>query len=183
MGRRLLFSLKQCPAKIMQTNRRKPAPKVDRQHQKLGPSLSHLGEDVPSNVVVLRFTISKKIDEKWGINVVGGKGSISHNIYVKDVQFGSVCARDGQLLNGDCVLEVNGEDMTTKTHSEAIQVFRRYQTILDIVVSRMTVSQLKETSCNYASSISRYDRIGQMDDEPVVMEHKEIPNNYTATIW
>ena len=106
LGRRLLFSLKQCPAKIMQTNRRKPTSKVDRQHQKLGHSLSHLGEDVPSNVV-FRFVISKKIDEKWGINVVGGKGSISHNIYVKDVQFGSVCARDGQLLNGDCVLEVN----------------------------------------------------------------------------
>ena len=77
---------------------------VPHQREPLHKSLSYLEEDEAPDNVVLNLVVKKNPSEKWGIVFVGGAGSISANVYVKQIHPGTVC--DGQLKEGDQILEV-----------------------------------------------------------------------------
>ena len=107
---------------------------------------------------------------------------------MKGITKNSVCALDGQLQIGDNILEINGENLTDKTHEEVVQVFRRCQTDLNVVVSRLVEQKLSTNSpvlCSYQSSITPKYKGTSLDEESVVLEHKPLsaPKNYSTTIW
>uniref|UniRef100_A0A914YN55 PDZ domain-containing protein n=1 Tax=Panagrolaimus superbus TaxID=310955 RepID=A0A914YN55_9BILA len=62
-----------------------------------------------------------------GFSIVGGSDSPRGNmgIFVKTVFPHGIAAQSGLLKKGDEILQVNNFDMTSKTHSEALQIFRK----------------------------------------------------------
>ena len=143
--------------------------------------------DIP-NHVILTFSIRKHEDAPWGIRLVGGIKSISGKVYVKGIARNSACGLDSQLQIGDNILEVNGECMVGKTHEEAVEMFRKCGTDINLVVSRWVKIKWRADSSflcsNQCGIVSRY-RSNTIDEETAVMEHKPIklPKNYSTTIW
>ena len=158
----------------------------DGSERRLKKSLSVLPE-TPDHIL-LTFSLTKEEKETWGISIVGGLQSISGHVYVKGITKNSVCALDGQLQIGDNILEINGENLREKTHEEVVEVFRRCQTELNVVVSRLVEQKLRTNSrvlCSYQSSITPKYKGTSLDEESVIMEHKPLPapKNYSTIIW
>uniref|UniRef100_A0AC35G4M4 PDZ domain-containing protein n=1 Tax=Panagrolaimus sp. PS1159 TaxID=55785 RepID=A0AC35G4M4_9BILA len=62
-----------------------------------------------------------------GFSIVGGTDSPrgAMGIFVKTIFPHGIAAQSGLLKKGDEILQVNNFDMTSKTHSEALQIFRK----------------------------------------------------------
>ena len=159
---------------------------LDSTQRYLKKSLSYLPES--PNDVVLQLTLMKEKKERWGISVVGGANSTSGNIYIKEISRDSISECDGQLKVGDRILEVNGENVMNKSHEETVDIFRRNQTELNLVVSRLTSSKSKTNGsviCTFESSAEKCFFSNVLDEESVVMEHKSLPTpkNYSSNMW
>ena len=155
--------------------------KLDSPSRCLKKSLSYLPE-TPDHVL-LNFSLAKEIKEAWGIIIVGGTKSRSGNVYIKKIVVDSVCDVDGHLKVGDNILEVNGECLKNKSHEEAVDVFHRSQTELNIIVSRLVEKKSKTDNpvlCSFQSSVKQRYISSSFDEEPDILEHKPlpVPKNY-----
>ncbi|KAJ8000543.1 hypothetical protein DPEC_G00181200 [Dallia pectoralis] len=59
-----------------------------------------------------------------GLSIVGGCDTLLGAILIHEVNDGGAAQRDGRLLAGDQILEVNGIDLRQATHEEAIGILR-----------------------------------------------------------
>uniref|UniRef100_A0AAR2IQP5 PDZ domain-containing protein n=1 Tax=Pygocentrus nattereri TaxID=42514 RepID=A0AAR2IQP5_PYGNA len=59
-----------------------------------------------------------------GLSIVGGCNTLMGVILIHEVNEGGAAHRDGRLLAGDQILEVNGIDLRMATHEEALSVLR-----------------------------------------------------------
>ncbi|KAM4626287.1 partitioning defective 3 homolog B isoform 2-T2 [Discoglossus pictus] len=89
------------------------------------PSLSPLGFGTPKNVKKLRIDL-KKGPEGLGFTVVTRDSSIHGPgpIFVKNILPKGAAIKDGRLLSGDRILEVNGWDIAGRTQEELVAVLR-----------------------------------------------------------
>jgi len=58
-------------------------------------------------------------------------GSQTENVLISSVQ-GMAADQTGQLFVGDAILTVNGEDLRTATHDEAVKALKRAGKIVDL---------------------------------------------------
>ncbi|XP_030208397.1 multiple PDZ domain protein isoform X1 [Gadus morhua] len=59
-----------------------------------------------------------------GLSIVGGCDTLLGTVIIHEVNYGGAAQRDGRLLAGDQILEVNGIDLRQATHEEALGVLR-----------------------------------------------------------
>ncbi|XP_072526537.1 multiple PDZ domain protein isoform X2 [Salminus brasiliensis] len=59
-----------------------------------------------------------------GLSIVGGCNTLLGTILIHEVNEGGAAYRDGRLMAGDQILEVNGIDLRLATHEEALSVLR-----------------------------------------------------------
>ncbi|CAF2877629.1 unnamed protein product [Rotaria sp. Silwood2] len=71
-----------------------------------------------------------------GLSVVGGSDTQLSAIIIHDIYDGCAAQRDGRLLVGDQILEVNSIDLRSATHEEAIQALRQATNVVRILVLR-----------------------------------------------
>ncbi|CAF3059816.1 unnamed protein product [Rotaria socialis] len=71
-----------------------------------------------------------------GLSVVGGSDTQLSAIIIHDIYEGCATQRDGRLLVGDRILEVNSIDLRSATHEEAMQALRQTTSIIRMVVLR-----------------------------------------------
>ncbi|CAF4414764.1 unnamed protein product [Rotaria socialis] len=71
-----------------------------------------------------------------GLSVVGGSDTQLSAIIIHDIYEGCAVQRDGRLLVGDQILEVNSIDLRSATHEEAIEALRQATTVVRILVLR-----------------------------------------------
>ncbi|CAF4656488.1 unnamed protein product [Rotaria sp. Silwood1] len=71
-----------------------------------------------------------------GLSVVGGFDTQLSAIIIHDIYDGCAAQRDGRLLVGDQILEVNSIDLRSSTHEEAIQALRQATNTVRILVLR-----------------------------------------------
>ncbi|XP_026550182.1 ligand of Numb protein X 2-like, partial [Notechis scutatus] len=64
-------------------------------------------------------------EEELGMRIVGGKDTPLGNIVVQEIFQDSVVAADGKLAPGDHILEVNGVNISSVTHCQAIALLRQ----------------------------------------------------------
>ncbi|KAG8144326.1 putative Ligand of Numb protein [Naja naja] len=64
-------------------------------------------------------------EEELGMRIVGGKDTPLGNIVVQEILQDSVVAADGKLAPGDHILEVNGVNISSVTHCQAIALLRQ----------------------------------------------------------
>ncbi|XP_074953504.1 inaD-like protein isoform X2 [Phalacrocorax aristotelis] len=71
-----------------------------------------------------------------GLSIVGGKDTPLDAIVIHEVYEEGAAARDGRLWAGDQILEVNGIDLRTASHEEAITALRQTPQKVQLVVYR-----------------------------------------------
>uniref|UniRef100_A0A8C0FYG6 PDZ domain-containing protein n=1 Tax=Chelonoidis abingdonii TaxID=106734 RepID=A0A8C0FYG6_CHEAB len=73
-------------------------------------------------------------EEELGMRIVGGKDTPLGNIVVQEVLRDSVVAADGKIAPGDHILEVNGINISSVTHCQAISLLRHPGPVLHLMV-------------------------------------------------
>nr|XP_040145117.1 inaD-like protein [Ictidomys tridecemlineatus] len=71
-----------------------------------------------------------------GLSIVGGRDTPLDAIVIHEVYEEGAAARDGRLWAGDQILEVNGVDLRTSSHEEAITALRQTPQKVRLVVYR-----------------------------------------------
>ncbi|XP_074864082.1 ligand of Numb protein X 2-like isoform X1 [Carettochelys insculpta] len=93
-------------------------------------------------------------EEDLGMRIVGGKDTPLGNIVVQEVLRDSVVAADGKIAPGDHILEVNGVNISSVTHCQAISLLRQPGPVLHLMVlqekgfSNRTASQDSNSAVN-----------------------------------
>ncbi|NXY50367.1 LNX2 protein, partial [Ceuthmochares aereus] len=73
-------------------------------------------------------------EEELGMRIVGGKDTPLGNIVVQEVLRDSVIAADGRIAPGDHILEVNGVNISSVTHCQAVSFLRHPAPVLHLMV-------------------------------------------------
>ncbi|NXJ13550.1 LNX2 protein, partial [Odontophorus gujanensis] len=73
-------------------------------------------------------------EEELGMRIVGGKDTPLGNIVVQEVLRDSVVAADGRIAPGDHILEVNGVNISSVTHCQAVSFLRHPGPVLHLMV-------------------------------------------------
>ncbi|XP_014783948.1 multiple PDZ domain protein [Octopus bimaculoides] len=71
-----------------------------------------------------------------GLSIVGGSDTLLGSIIIHEVYVDGAAHKDGRLMAGDQIFEVNDEDLKDATHERAIQVLRQTPTIVKLLVYR-----------------------------------------------
>ncbi|XP_061182672.1 ligand of Numb protein X 2-like isoform X2 [Saccostrea echinata] len=71
-----------------------------------------------------------------GISIVGGNDTPLGCIVIQEVFPDGVIAKDGRLMPGDQILEVNGEDLTQASHYKAQQLLGHYYPVCRLTLYR-----------------------------------------------
>ncbi|KAJ1114000.1 hypothetical protein NDU88_002240 [Pleurodeles waltl] len=73
-----------------------------------------------------QITVKKELQESLGMTVAGGRGSKSGElpIFVTSVQPHGCLAKDSRIKRGDVLLSINGIDLTSLSHSEAVNALK-----------------------------------------------------------
>uniref|UniRef100_A0A8D0H8V4 Ligand of Numb protein X 2-like n=1 Tax=Sphenodon punctatus TaxID=8508 RepID=A0A8D0H8V4_SPHPU len=96
-------------------------------------------EDQPQRSSLVAETSAIEIhiedpEEELGMRIVGGKNTPLGNIVVQEVLWDSVVAADGRIAPGDHILEVNGVNISSVSHGQAISLLRHPGPVLHLVV-------------------------------------------------
>ncbi|XP_064625555.1 multiple PDZ domain protein-like isoform X21 [Lineus longissimus] len=124
---------------------------ADGQHGRTSPRESHHHLEVPQgdpatcDILPGRSTVIEinKGKSGLGISIVGGSDTLLGAIIIHEVYEDGAANRDGRLISGDQILEVNHEDLRDATHERAIQVLRQTPSKVRMCVYRDD-SQLKD---------------------------------------
>ncbi|EMP35459.1 Ligand of Numb protein X 2 [Chelonia mydas] len=95
--------------------------------------------DLPQKASLVAETSTIEIrrddpEEELGMRIVGGKDTPLGNIVVQEVLRDSVVASDGKIAPGDHILEVNGVNISSMTHCQAISLLRHPSPVLHLMV-------------------------------------------------
>lgn len=96
----------------------------------VNPAFDGSEEDLPQRASLLAETSLIEIhrddpEEDLGMRIVGGKDTPLGNIVIQEVLRDSVVGTDGRIAPGDHILEVNGVNISSVTHSQAISLLRQ----------------------------------------------------------
>uniref|UniRef100_A0A0F7Z8B6 Ligand of Numb protein X 2-like n=1 Tax=Crotalus adamanteus TaxID=8729 RepID=A0A0F7Z8B6_CROAD len=96
----------------------------------VNPAFDGSEEDLPQRASLLAETSTIELhredpEEELGMRIVGGKDTPLGNIVVQEIFQDSVAATDGKLAPGDHILEVNGVNISSVTHCQAISLLRQ----------------------------------------------------------
>uniref|UniRef100_A0A8B9IWH2 LNX2 protein n=1 Tax=Amazona collaria TaxID=241587 RepID=A0A8B9IWH2_9PSIT len=97
------------------------------------------GENLPQRTSLVAETTTVEIhredpEEELGMRIVGGKDTPLGNIVVQEVLQDSVIAADGRIAPGDHILEVNGVNISSVTHCQAVSFLRHPGPVLHLMV-------------------------------------------------
>ncbi|KAL8181183.1 UNVERIFIED_CONTAM: hypothetical protein K2H54_049185, partial [Gekko kuhli] len=96
----------------------------------VNPAFDGSEEDLPQRASLLAETSVIEIhrddpEEDLGMRIVGGKDTPLGNIVIQEVLRGSAVGADGRIAPGDHILEVNGVNISSVTHGQAISLLRQ----------------------------------------------------------
>ncbi|XP_019792380.2 ligand of Numb protein X 2 isoform X2 [Tursiops truncatus] len=94
------------------------------------------------------ITIKKEPHESLGMTVAGGRGSKSGElpIFVTSVPPHGCLARDGRIKRGDILLNINGIDLTSLSHSEAVAMLKASATSPTVALKALEVQVVEEAA-------------------------------------
>uniref|UniRef100_A0A8B9Q2T4 LNX2 protein n=1 Tax=Apteryx owenii TaxID=8824 RepID=A0A8B9Q2T4_APTOW len=105
----------------------------------VNPAFEETEEDLPQRASLVAETSTIEIhredpEEDLGMRIVGGKDTPLGNIVVQEVLRHSVIAADGRIAPGDHILEVNGVNISSVTHCQAVSFLRHPGPVLHLMV-------------------------------------------------
>uniref|UniRef100_A0A8D0F1K1 Ligand of numb-protein X 2 n=1 Tax=Strix occidentalis caurina TaxID=311401 RepID=A0A8D0F1K1_STROC len=123
-------------------------------------SLQFLQSDLPQRTSLVAETTTIEIhredpEEELGMRIVGGKDTPLGNIVVQEVLRDSVIAADGRIAPGDHILEVNGVNISSVTHCQAVSFLRHPGPVLHLMVLQEKGFSNKTAQQDSASATNR----------------------------
>ncbi|XP_042334712.1 ligand of Numb protein X 2-like [Sceloporus undulatus] len=105
----------------------------------VNPAFDESEEDLPQRTSLIAETNAIEIhrddpEEELGMRIVGGKDTPLGNIVVQEVLPDSVVAADGKIAPGDHILEINGVNISSVTHFQAVSLLRQPCAVLHLIV-------------------------------------------------
>nr|XP_020639993.1 ligand of Numb protein X 2-like [Pogona vitticeps]XP_020639994.1 ligand of Numb protein X 2-like [Pogona vitticeps]XP_020639995.1 ligand of Numb protein X 2-like [Pogona vitticeps] len=105
----------------------------------VNPAFDGSEEDLPQRASLVAETNAIEIhredpEEELGMRIVGGKDTPLGNVVVQEVLPDSVVAVDGRIAPGDHILEVNGLNVSSVTHCQALSLLRQPCAVLHLIV-------------------------------------------------
>ncbi|NWX82292.1 LNX2 protein, partial [Nothoprocta ornata] len=94
-------------------------------------------------------------EEDLGMRIVGGKDTPLGNIVVQEVVRHSVVAADGRIAPGDHILEVNGVNISSVTHCQAVSFLRHPGPVLHLMVLQEKGFSSKTVQQDFSSAPNR----------------------------
>ncbi|XP_036378548.1 ligand of Numb protein X 2a [Megalops cyprinoides] len=93
-----------------------------------------------------QVSVCKEPQESLGMTVAGGRGSRSGElpIFVTSVQPHGCLSRDGRIKRGDVLLSINGQDLTSLSHSEAVGTLKASAASSSVQLRALEVSTVEE---------------------------------------
>ncbi|XP_035826009.1 ligand of Numb protein X 2 [Aplysia californica] len=85
---------------------------------------------------VSTIEVQRRQSENLGISVVGGCDTPLVCTVIQEVFSEGAVTRDGRLIAGDQILEVNGEDLTQATHHQAVTILAQFFPVCRLTVYR-----------------------------------------------
>lgn len=85
---------------------------------------------------LLQLSLKRRAGIGFGLSVQGGRDTDIPEICIKRVFAGSPAHELGTLTPGDILLRVNGHNLVGVTHEEAITIFKKCGSTLDIVLRK-----------------------------------------------
>uniref|UniRef100_A0A8D0EZW3 LNX2 protein n=1 Tax=Strix occidentalis caurina TaxID=311401 RepID=A0A8D0EZW3_STROC len=118
------------------------------------------GENLPQRTSLVAETTTIEIhredpEEELGMRIVGGKDTPLGNIVVQEVLRDSVIAADGRIAPGDHILEVNGVNISSVTHCQAVSFLRHPGPVLHLMVLQEKGFSNKTAQQDSASATNR----------------------------
>ncbi|XP_036914780.1 ligand of Numb protein X 2 [Sturnira hondurensis] len=94
------------------------------------------------------ITVKKEPHESLGMTVAGGRGSKSGElpIFVTSVPPHGCLARDGRIKRGDVLLNINGIDLTSLSHSEAVAMLKASAASPTVALKALEVQVVEEAT-------------------------------------
>ncbi|XP_002738713.1 ligand of Numb protein X 2-like [Saccoglossus kowalevskii] len=80
-----------------------------------------------------------RTEDELGFSIVGGNDTPLVGIVVQEVFPGGLIDTDGRVLQGDQILEVNGEDLRDVTHSQGRAALSRMSSVVRLTILREKV--------------------------------------------
>jgi hypothetical protein len=91
------------------------------------------------------------VDAKHGDG--DGRASSITGIFIKNVLEGSPAGMSGQLATGDRILEVDGHDLRSASHDEAVDVIRQSGQVISFLVQSLVAANVSATASNATGSV------------------------------
>ncbi|KFO80136.1 Ligand of Numb protein X 2, partial [Cuculus canorus] len=126
----------------------------------VNPAFEETEEDLPQRTSLVAETNTIEIhredpEEELGMRIVGGKDTPLGNIVVQEVLRDSVIAVDGRIAPGDHILEVNGVNISSVTHCQAVSFLRHPGPVLHLMVLQEKIFSNKTAQQDSTSAASR----------------------------
>uniref|UniRef100_A0A8D0F2B3 Ligand of Numb protein X 2-like n=1 Tax=Strix occidentalis caurina TaxID=311401 RepID=A0A8D0F2B3_STROC len=126
----------------------------------VNPAFEETEEDLPQRTSLVAETTTIEIhredpEEELGMRIVGGKDTPLGNIVVQEVLRDSVIAADGRIAPGDHILEVNGVNISSVTHCQAVSFLRHPGPVLHLMVLQEKGFSNKTAQQDSASATNR----------------------------
>ncbi|XP_033115091.1 multiple PDZ domain protein-like isoform X2 [Anneissia japonica] len=83
----------------------------------------------------------KEPNKSLGISIIGGRTAEQQGIYIKHILEGSPAGRNGTLKTGDRILQVNGIDLRSATHEEAVDIIRKTSNPVQFLIQSLPAGE------------------------------------------
>ena len=138
---------------------------------------------------------TRRIGKKYHIRLIKDLNGLGFSITTRDNQVGQcpiyiktilpvgAAKKDGNLKSGDRLLEVNGIEMTGKSHDEALKVLREIETgrIVDLIVSRQDATTSTSEFERTPSFNASIDKKQQQEDEGETASNAKLPRQLPSS--
>ncbi|KAG8185095.1 hypothetical protein JTE90_029707 [Oedothorax gibbosus] len=93
----------------------------------------------------LDVELHKKPGKGLGLSIVGRKNG--PGIFISEVVKGGIAEADGRLIQGDQIIEVNGQDLKTASQEHAAAVLKTTMGRIHMKIGRLKAGSRRSTSC------------------------------------
>ncbi|GBN02811.1 InaD-like protein, partial [Araneus ventricosus] len=93
----------------------------------------------------LDVELYKKPGRGLGLSIVGRRNG--PGVFISEVVKGGIAEADGRLIQGDQILEVNGQDLKTATQEHAAAVLKTTMGRIHMKIGRLKAGSRRSTSC------------------------------------
>ncbi|XP_070507220.1 protein lap4 isoform X5 [Chironomus tepperi] len=140
-------------------------------HHAVASHILHGTSDVVHKITLHTTLIRDQIGQGLGFSIAGGKGHASFvdgsdGIYISRLTEGGIAQRDGKVQIGDRIVAINGVDMRSANHDQAVQLLTDTQRFVRLVIEREVKGPLEMPQSPRSPLLKGLSPTGYMANRP-----------------